>query len=613
VNAKPSFFAELQRRHVYKVGAMYAVAGWLLVQVITQVFPIFEISALVQRILVLAIITGFPVALALAWLFDITPEGIVRTGGLPASGESPAAVRERRGTDRKLNYVLASLLLMALGYFIAERLGYIRGGAPPQAGEEKSIAVLPFANMSGDAANDYFSDGISEQILDVLARVPGLHVAARTSSFSFKGKTLDVPDIARALNVRMVLEGSVRKQDDRVRVTAQLIDAATGFHLWSETYDRQLHDIFAIQDEIATAIGDELKVKLGDARAEGQHRAGTANLQAYDWYLRGIALWSQRTHDTIGQVIHAFEQATATDPQYAQGYAGLALAYSVASDYSNRISYSDSVARARDAAERAIALDPTLPEPYAALGVIAQREVRRDTSAALLRRSIALGPSFATAYQWLGTLLSSSGDLAGGLEMLERASALDPRSPIVSQNHSFALQALGRYADSKALCEHPLDVDPDYEVCLEDVGMDELLLGQYDQARATLQHLAAVQNPSAAGQGNELVAALTGHGDRHALALRYARLALDSENEPGSGNALEGYYIPALLVMLGEHDLALDFLERLAGFAGGTADWAIVLPALDPIRCEPRFIAIVQRLKMHDPHAEKVCAGRVLQ
>jgi tetratricopeptide (TPR) repeat protein len=409
----------------------------------------------------------------------------------------------------------------------------------------------------------------------------------------------------------MVLEGSVRKQDDRVRVTAQLIDATTGFHLWSETYDRQLHDIFSIEDEIATAIGDELKVKLGDARAAGEHRAGTANLQAYDLYLRGIALWSKRSSETIWKVIDTFEQATAIDPQYAQGYAGLALAYSVASDYSNRIPYSASVAHARDDAERAIALDPALPEPYAALGVIAQREVRRDTSAALLRRSIALGPSFATAYQWLGTLLSSSGDLAGGLEMLERASALDPRSPIVSQNHSFALQAFGRYADSKALCERTLGFAPDHWACLEDVSIDELLLGQYDQARATLQRAAAVHNPNAAAQGAELVAALTGQGDRHALALRYAALALDSANQPGSGNALEAYYIPALLVMLGEHELALDFLERLAGFAGGTADWAIVLPALDPIRCEPRFIAIVQRLKMHDPHAEKACAGKV--
>ena len=609
---RPSFFAELQRRHVYKVGAAYAVAGWLLAQVITQVLPVFNVSLLAQRVLVLILIAGFPVALVLAWLFDVTPDGIVRTEPLSPDAESPKAQRARVGMDRKLNWVLGALLVLSLGYVVAERAGYIPSGAPALADESKSIAVLPFANMSGDTANEYFSDGISEQILDVLARVPELRVAARTSSFSFKGKTVEIPDIAHALNVRMVLEGSVRKQDDRIRITAQLIDAATGFHLWSETYDRQLHDVFAIQDEIAGAIGDALKVKLGGTLPAGQHRAGTTNLDAYDLYLRGIELWSKRGRETMWPMIHDFEQATVADPQFAQGYAGLALSYSVVSDWDNGISYRDSEARARDAAEHALAIDPTLPEPYAVLGVLDQRHgERRTTTTALLRRSIALGPSFATAYQWLGTTLTSGGELEEGLAMLQRASALDPRSSIVAENHSFTLQALGRYADSKAVCERSLVTAPTYPICLEDMALDELLLGQYEQARNTFERLSELHSPGAQTQGDELVAALTGHTDRHALAVRYAALPAESENDPSSGNALEGYQLAAVLVLLGERSLVLDYLDRLADDPGGYADWAVVLPALDPIRCEPRFVALARRLNIRDPYAAKVCAGRV--
>jgi TolB-like protein len=219
----PNFFAELQRRHVYKVGAAYAVAGWLVVQIVTQVFPIFEVSALAQRIIVLVIVAGFPITLILTWLFDITPKGIVRTDDVPATGESRAMQRERVGMDRKMNYVLALLLVTAIGYFVLDRTVLRRD--PAQATSNASIAVLPLVNTSGDAANDYFSDGLSEELIAVLAKIPGLKIIGRSSSFLFKGKSDDSRTIGEKLGVTNLLEGSVRKQGDRVRIVAELINA----------------------------------------------------------------------------------------------------------------------------------------------------------------------------------------------------------------------------------------------------------------------------------------------------------------------------------------------------------------------------------------------------
>jgi len=274
-----NFFAELQRRHVYKVGAAYAVAGWLVVQIVTQVFPIFEVSALAQRIIVLVIVAGFPITLILTWLFDITSQGIVRTGELSATGENPVVRRERLGTDRKMNYVLALLLVTAIGYFVLDRT-VLRRDSAQATSNAKSIAVLPLINTSGDPENDYFSDGLSEELIAVLAKIPGLKIIGRSSSFLFKGKSDDSRTIGEKLGVANLLEGSVRKQGDRVRIVAELINAADGRALWSETYDRELKDVFAVQSEIATAVTEQLKIKLLGAPAKSRSRVSNTKPSA---------------------------------------------------------------------------------------------------------------------------------------------------------------------------------------------------------------------------------------------------------------------------------------------------------------------------------------------
>ena len=595
-----TFWARLRRRKVVQWGIVYAAGAWGFLQGLEYVVESFNWPQQYRQVALLGLLIGLPVVLVLAWYHG------------------------DRGEQRVSRAELAIItLLFLVGGGIFWR--YDRASDTPPAAtavlapeavtpgtsavaSDRSIAVLPFVNMSGDPDNEYFSDGISEEILNVLAGTPELQVAARTSSFSFKGKAMEVPEIAGALKVRMVLEGSVRRQGDQVRITAQLIDAQDGFHVWSQTYDRKLEDIFAIQDEIARAIGEELKVKIAGSARAGQGAGETPNLASHDLYLRGMALWHTRGEQELWDAIAAFEEAAALDPKSAQAFAGLALAYSVIGGYSARVPVAETVLRARDAAEMALALDPLLPEAYAALGNAASYDGdRRLTSIALLERAIDLRPSFATAHQWLGTKLMTNGDLAGGLASLVRATMLDPRSPIIADNHASVLLSLGRNDEARARCLEALEFAPTFAGCLRIASMAGLYLGDYEAARPLLERFVSDENPSAGEQATELVDALTGRADRQAFARRLADFPINSNLDRGSGNALPGDVVTALLMLLGERELALDYLERLAGVPNGYADWTIMLPVLDPIRCEPRFVAVVERLKTTDPHAAKVC------
>jgi len=598
-----SLWNRLRRRKVVQWGIVYAAGAWGLLQGLEYVTGTFDWPRQVQQFATLGLLIGLPVVMVTAWYHG--DQG------------------RQRVSAAELTIITLLFLLGGGIFWLYDRASETPSSAtavpvppgvepgPSAPVSDKSIAVLPFVNMSGDPGNEYFSDGISEEILNVLASTPELRVAARTSSFSFKGKAIEVPEIADALKVRMVLEGSVRRQGDQVRITAQLIDAQDGFHVWSQTYDRKLEDIFAIQDEIARAIGEELKVKIAGPARAGRGPGPPQNLAAHDLYLRGMALWHMRGEQELWDAIAAFEEATVLDPKSAQAFAGLALAYSVVGGYSARVPFDETLARARNAAEMALALDPSLPEAYAALGSVAGTGGdRRSTSVALLERAVDLRPSFATAHQWLGTLLVTSGDLAGGLASLERASTLDPRSPIIADNHAKVLLSLGRNDEARARCLQALEFAPTFAGCLISASMAGLLSGDFEAARPLLERFVSAENPSAGAQATELLVALTGRADRHAFARRLADFPINSYLDRGSGNALPGDVVPAVLMLLGERELALENLERLAGVPNGHAEWTITLPVLDPIRCEPRFMAVVERLRTTDPHAAKVCAGR---
>jgi Flp pilus assembly protein TadD len=435
-----------------------------------------------------------------------------------------------------------------------------------------------------------------------------LRVAARTSSFSFRDGKHEVPEIAQELHVRMILEGSVRKQGDRARITAQLIDASNGYHLWSQTYDRDLKDIFAIQDEIAAAVADELKVKIangGDAASKKP-----PNAEAHDFYLRGLGQWQTRGEAQLLAAIKNFESAVAADPQFAEAYAGLALVYTILPDFSSKITYDDALKRAENYAELALSIDPSVPEIYPVFAYLADADRRRKTAQALYRRAIELRPSFATTYQWLGNSMWTDGDLEGGLKVLEQASMLDPKSSIIANNHAMVLIALGRYQDAIAQCVSILKAVPDDINCLESTAFATMMTNDYAAARSSYEHYARVLNPSALGTIRDTFDALEGHGDRHAIATRVAAFKQQSSYDLNSGNVFGVYVVPSVLVLLGEPKLAIANLKSfVAEDRSGQTEWAI-MQVTGPVHCDPDFVDVVKKAKTTDPHYDALCTKK---
>ena len=316
-----SFLRELQRRNVYKVGAMYAVGGWLVVQVATQVLPLFDVSALALRLIVLAIVAGFPIALVVAWVYEVTPQGIVRTAEV-APEQSIA-----RHTGQKLNYVIIGVLVLAVAFLLVQRYVLPRKGADAGASiPDKSVAVLPFENLSDEKSSAYFASGIQDEILTRLAKIGALKVISRTSTQHYASSPANLPEIARQLGVANILEGSVQKAGDAVHINVQLIRAATDDHLWAEVYNRKLDDIFGVEAEVAGAIADTLNAKLSGAEKAAVEKRPTENPAAYDAYLRALAL-STAGYDfaTTRKVSAAFAEAVRLDPDFALAWAQLAM------------------------------------------------------------------------------------------------------------------------------------------------------------------------------------------------------------------------------------------------------------------------------------------------
>jgi TolB-like protein len=582
----------LRERKLVQWALAYIAASFALIQVLDIVAQRFGWPEQTIRFVILAVVIGFFVTLVLAWYH----------------GERGA----QRVTSTEI--LIVALLLGIGGIAIWQ---FAPRGADTAASttatksdaDPRSIAVLPFVNMSGDTNNEYFSDGISEEILNVLAGIPELRVAARTSSFSFRDGKREAPEIAHELHVRLLLEGSVRKQGDRARITAQLIDASNGYHLWSQTYDRDLKDIFAIQDEIAAAIANELKVKIGGTDEAAQKKP--RNVEAHDFYLRGLGLWQTRGEAQLLEAIKNFESAVAADPQYAEAYAGLGLVYTILPDFSSRITYTEAATRAENYAELALSIDPSVPEIYPIFGYLADSERRRKTAQALYRRAIALRPSFATSYQWLGNSMWTDGDMPGGLKVLEQASTLDPKSGVIANNHSLLLMALGRYPDAIVLCAPLLKANPDDENCLETTAFATMMTGDYVGARSLYEHYARVLNPSALGTVRDVFDALEGHGDRHAIAVRLAAFMPQSSYDRNSGNVFGVYVIPSLLVLLGEPKLVFENMKPFAATdLSGQSEFALLRVSLGSLHCDPQFVALVKQMKTIDPFYDTFCAKK---
>jgi TolB-like protein len=433
--ARNGLLAELKRRKVVRVAVVYAATAFVVLQVADIMLPNLGVPDWALRLVVLLLVLGFPVALVLAWALELTPEGIRRTES--AATEAGEVTTAPALLGKRTVFVSAMMVTLGIGLGAGWFFRPMSATAPLAAAHTadavaaRSIAVLPFVNMSDDAANEFFADGISEELLNVLVRVDGIGVASRTSSFAYKGRELGAAAIARELGVNHILEGSVRKAGNRVRITAQLIDAVNDRHLWSETYDRELTDIFQIQDEIANAIVAALRGTLGsgDADRAVMVRADTDNLDAYQLYLKGRELFINR--ERLDESVRLFQQAVALDPEFARGWEGLAASSAVLIDWVSvypSIDQSRLMALAEQAAGRALALDPSLSLPWAARSLLVSYSQPIDFTAALglLDQAIAADPRNASAYLWRGILWFSLGFLDRALGDTDQCLAVDP-------------------------------------------------------------------------------------------------------------------------------------------------------------------------------------------
>src|SRR3954465_2957653 len=445
-----NFFAELKRRNVYKVAVAYAVVGWLIVQVATQVFPFFDIPNWAVRLVVLAVLIGVPIALVIAWAFELTPEGLKRT-------EDVDAATSARPKSRRWVYVIVIGALLSIGLFMLGRYGFRAGSAAAAAVSAKSIAVLPFADLSQAKDQEYFCDGMSEELLGALAKVEGLQVVARTSSFSFKGSKADVNEIGRKLNVASVLEGSLRREGDRVRISAHLVNTSDGIELWHETYDRKVEGVFALQDEITHAIVEALKIKLAVAPAPRAQE----NTEAYDLYLQGLFFSNKSTEHDLRKSLDLFEQALASDPKLGRAWTGIAKAWTWLADA--YVKPLEGYRRCQEAAKRALAIDEHDADAHVYLG-----ETKRILSYDMegeegeLKRALEIDPNSATAHLFMGLWQTAEGNRAEGLKDIQTAIRLDPLSPIVGTMSVLMYLANDRFDQATAGAQRTMEIAPNY-------------------------------------------------------------------------------------------------------------------------------------------------------
>ncbi len=562
VNAK-NFFAELKRRNVYKVAVAYAVLAWLLIQVATQVFPFFEIPNWAVRLVVLLLIIGFPVALILAWAFELTPEGIKRAEDVDLTKSTT------RRTSHKLLWITAVVALVAAALFVGGRFNLFRSkrAAATAVASDKSIAVLPFENLSEEKGNAYFADGIQEEILTRLAKIADLKVISRTSTQQYQSKPANLSDIAKQLGVANILEGSVQKAADQVRVNVQLINAATDSHLWADTYDRKLIDIFGVESEIAKTIADQLQAKITGIEKQELATKPTNNPDAYDAYLRGLALYSRgfQEIDYINST-KSLEEAVRLDPRFAQAWALLARGYG------NLYFFGiDATAARREAALKALEtaekLQPDLAETQLAKGWYLFR-VERDFEGAkrVCEALRSKWPNNAEALILLSYILTRQDHFAEAKARVQDALALDPRNVQLLKLVGLAARKERRFTDALKQGDRILDIVPGDPGAIVDKANVYQALGELDKAEAVLGTLNS-----------------GGSDPRIVLAVAYQKLL--QRRYPDGVALLKSYLAsatPQLGISLSQIRISLGDLQRLSADApAANASYARARDELD--------------------------------
>jgi TolB-like protein/Flp pilus assembly protein TadD len=582
------FFAELRRRNVYKVAVAYIVAGWALSQGIAQVFPVFDIPNWIIRALVMLIIAGLPVALVLAWNFEITPEGIKRTATADAM---PVSARSKK---YGWVYVVLAGIVVSIGLFFLGRYTARESASPARTEATtgtaaKSIAVLPFDNLSRDPDNAYFAEGVQDEIITRLAKVADLKVISRTSTQHFKSAPENLPQIAKQLGVTNILEGSVQRVADQVRVNVQLINALTDEHLWADTYDRKLTDIFAVESEIAQAVAQALQATLTGSEKNSIAKKPTENPEAYELYLKGRFFWNKRTGVDLRKAIEYFQQAIAKDPNYALAYAGVADSYLLLPNYGGT-STQESIRQARPAVTKALALDDSLAEAHASAGLLDTLELHLERAIDDFEQAIQLKPNYATAHHWLGLGHMSLGHFDQAIVEEKRALELDPLSLVINADLGWVYFNARRYDEAEAQVRKTLEMDENFFLAHFYLGCVLQLKGRNAQAIPEFQ--------KAFDLNHDLYAlAMLGNAFARNGQTEKARKVLDQLNEEAKSRYVAPYALALTLLGLGERERALAELER--AYQTHDTNYLFVIktdPLLDDLRGDPRFDALVRKV-----------------
>jgi TolB-like protein/Flp pilus assembly protein TadD len=574
------FFGELKRRNVYKVAVAYAVVGWLLIQVATQVFPFLEIPNWMIRLVILLTTLGFPVALIIAWAFELTPEGIKRT-------EVADAERQHsRGGIWIAVVVIAAMLslgLFFLGRYTAPNTTVRQSETAAASNPQKSIAVLPLVNESGDPKDEYFSDGLSEELIAALAQISGLKVIGRSSSFRFKDRKEEPKTIGEKLGVSTLLDGTVRKQGDRVRIVAALVNATDGIQLWTRTFDRELKDIFALQEEIARAVAASLKVTLLGSQDRPAQRGTPSNVEAHNAYLQGHFHFQRRNLEDYRKAVGYFDQAIRLDPDYALAYTERSEAWSFIGDLTGQ--HEPAWSNARSDAEKAVAIAPSLAEARAALG-------------------------------WVRFFIEWK--FAEGITELKRAKELSPANPTANDLLARAILYLGRLDEAERQGRQAVELDPLSVTAQGNLARVLFYAGKLDEADAAARKAAELQPASASShRWQTLIAAQRGDGE---TALREAQLEPDegyrrfelalAQYVRGDRSAADAaladlvangrdnlaYQIAEVYAVRGEKDKAFEWLQiSFDNHDTGTLT-LLVDPLLRGLRDDPRYKTFLAKL-----------------
>jgi len=609
-----ALWAELKRRNVIRVTILYSVAGWVLLQIADILFGLLDVPGWGLRLVLGLLLLGLPLVVIFSWVFEMTPEGLKREHDIDRS-QSVAT-----DTGRKIDRLIIFGLVAIVAVLIADRFLFMSAPeeqtplakqSPAVAVSEsdsatevgaddqpRSIAVLPFVNMSGDDENEYFSDGLTEELLNMLAKVDDLRVSSRTSSFAFKGKDASLPSVAKELNVENILEGSVRKSGTTIRITAQLIDVDTDSHLWSETYDRQLDDIFAVQDEIAQAVVDALKVQLLEPGEASPRAPRETSTDAYILYLRARHTYELARDlndvDLADRAIEQYQSVLEIDPDYALAYAGLADAYGFQS-IKGILSQREGYERSREMVEKALAIDPDLVEALLALADI-QLEYDWDLKAAerSYRRALEIRPSDAEGLRTYGYFLSTDGRYDEAISYYHKALEVDPKQLRAYFGLGFTLVLAGRFDELTQLTKKLATNQDDKFMGMWNWRINQLKLRYQGRYAELIEVLPA--EPESIGDLQDAAIAYYHTGD-----LKRANEFLDRLVEVVEEEEDEYPALASVLVQMGQPDRALEYLEKAVQVREVNLAFIRNDPDLRPLFDDPRFLDLLERAGIEPP------------